>query len=241
LYTYNFCTNKKTSVYNYAIYGVNSVSWSAKNEIYLLRGTAIKKMNADGSNVTKLFNKSSPRKIQCNPDGTLFTVTYGNYPAKDSVKIYTEEGDEIFTLPEPNTFLGWYDESHVLTSLDGQTIKTNIHTGDQGFFLMGEYYSYDYKTNVFLKHQDSLAFRKWIVINENGGIVNEMPYHYSVGSFKGVNLLPVFGLNNKLIVNLASNEFYPDKHTPSCGLKTGYSIIIMDMDGTNVRKVEFPE
>src|SRR5690554_2644134 len=238
LYTYNFCTNTKALLSNAAVTGSDRISWSIKNQIFFIFGSSsVKRMDSNGNNLTTLFTVNKSRAIYCNPDGTLFIVAYSDAPNKDINKVYTEEGDEIFTLPNQANFLGWYDDSHVLTNFDDKVMKTNVHTGSQEFFLMGEYYSYDYKTNMFLKHQDSSGYYRLQILNEFGGILQTTPYHYG----KGVWLRPKFVANNKIISNLESTEFYPDKHTPSCGLKTGYSIVIMDMDGTNVRKVEFPE
>jgi len=238
LYTYNFCSNVKTSIYNATVYGENSISWSAKGEIFVLWGKNIRKMNDDGSNLVTLFMADKyPNKIECNPDGTLFTVTYSDAPNKDINKVYTEDGDEVFVLPNQADFLGWYDTSHVLTNFDDKVMKTNVHTGNQEVILSGDYYSYDHASERFLKYQDSSGYYRLQILNEFGGILQTMPYHYG----KGVWFRPKFVANNKIISKLTSTEFYPDKHTPSCGLKTGYSIVIMDMDGTNVRKVNFPE
>src|SRR5690554_2808349 len=238
LYTYNFCTNTKVLLNNAGITGSDRISWSIKNQIFFIQGAAIMRIDSDGGNLTTLFLiYESQKAIYCNPDGTLFIVAYSDAPNKDINKVYTEDGDEVFVLPNQANFLGWYDDSHVLTNFDDKMMKTNVHTGNQEVILSGDYYSYDHASERFLKHQDSSGYYRLQILNEFGGILQTTPYHYG----KGVWLRPKFVANNKIISNLESTEFYPDKHTPSCGLKTGYSIVIMDMDGTNVRKVEFPE
>lgn len=242
LYKYNICTGTKDLLCNAVISLGDRISWGTNGNIYFIYGAAgVKRINSDGSNLVTLFNVNLANSIKCNPNGNFFALTFSNYPSEDSIKIYTKNGNLLYVLPDEANLLGWYDNSHILANLNNKVMRVNVFTGEQNLFLTGSYYSYDYKTHRFLKPQDSLEYRKWILTNESGGITNETSYHYSVGSFRGVKMRPVFGLNNKLIVNLYTNEFYPDKHTPSCQLFSRNRITVMNCDGTDMRVIDFPE
>lgn len=240
LYKYNFCTNLRELIAKIPIYKNHHVSWSVKGDIFIVRGTEIKKMNNDGSNLITLFTKNSspyPDKIFCNPNGSLFLLTFDDSPNLPINKVYTEDGDTVATLPNQANFLGWYDNSHVLTNFNDKVMKVNVHTGDQEVFLTGTYFSYDYKTHRFLKYHDSSGYTNWLICDESGGIINSTPHHYG----KGVWYVPQFVSNNKIIAYLSTKEFYPDKHTPACDLQSRERIAIMNEDGTGVRLVNFPE
>lgn len=241
LYTYDFCTGVKRFIANSTEF--YATSWANDSVLYILKTGVILKKNLNTNNSNIIFTASPSDgiilNIFCSPNGEMLSLVYNNSPNMDIIKIYSNTGNEILTLPNPTLFLGWYDNTHVLTNRDGKVYKTDILTGQQSVYLIGTYNSYKYRSEMFFKCTKTggkFGSYVWTIYDKNGIILYTQPPHVPYGSI----MTPMIGSNEKLIVGMETKEFH-DGPPSYGGIAAGFYVMIMNMDGTDVREAKFPE
>lgn len=237
LYKYNFCSGKSTLITNHVAY---SPDWSIKDWIiYTGTDRNLWKIKSNGDSLTQLtFTGSFQNNAQWNPSGNKY-IWNGS-------QIANENGNLLKTLGLVAYSYTWLNDSIILFNEGNNPTenlnieKFNINTDVRELLIsepkngLAVLFSYDKKFNSFYFIK-SIAEKRQLSrysFTTNTVQVVELTEQSNLKSF--CNHLE----NNKVIVR----QILRDTLTGNpCVLNFRSHIAIMEMDGSNLRRIKLPE
>lgn len=230
-YKYNFCSNSNKPIHE-GSYGF--FTWTILDDIFFTKNSySIYRMDSNGENENLVYqNDKFIYRLSSSPNGNMLLIEKDSLYLEYAIMIISNQGEVVNTFIKDGEFLGWLDNESVLFQKDNYVNKINVFTNEDELYLEGKYYSYDPMTERFFKLQIEDDYESWIISDKNGNTFIETEPHYR----RGVQMIvPKFLGLNKIISPYFSHEFYPDKHIPSCNLLQKQRILLMDIDGSNIR------
>ncbi len=235
MFKFNFCTGENTLLTNHVAYSPN---WSVKNWIIFTgKDLQLWKIKSNGDSLIQLTNTGNyNNEAKWNTNGTkyiYFDVSLGN----SILAVSNENGVILNTFPNVGSITGWLDSLNILNTSNNNLMKTNVLSNNTEIFtpIIGRgYLEYDAKHQLLLGLKDSILFLKNFIFDLKTNSVNDIGQWNDQSNIRNAHL----GLNNKFLIHLILKDTLT---ADPCKLNFRSHIAIMNIDGTNLKQVIFPE